>query len=348
MGAALLALDGRPIEPVRSELMQKLINDPAGAVTDSLRGFALTYPHLVRLNEMPRFMARVDAPVFGKVTLISGSGSGHEPLNAGYVGRGMLDAACPGDIFTSPTPDQYLAAIQATYGGQGVLFVVKNYAGGVLNTEVAIELAGESGIPIEAVLVRDDVAVPEPSRRRGMGATVLVEKIAGAAAEAGYSLAQIAAVSRRASTQARSMGVALSSCTSPMVGRPTFVLPPGQIEVGVGIHGEAGRSRAPLVRSDEVVDLLLDSVVRDLGLAAGERVLAMVSGLGGTPQQELYIVYGHLHKALLALGLRVERALVGDYVTSLDMAGAAITLLRLDDELLRLWDAPVWTAALRW
>lgn len=328
--------------------MQKLINDPARAVTDSLRGFALTYPHLVRLSEAPRFVARVDAPVFGKVTVISGSGSGHEPLNVGYVGRGMLDAACPGDIFTSPTPDQYLAAIQATYGGQGVVCIVKNYAGGVLNTEVAIELAAERGIAIEPVLVRDDVAVPDPSRRRGMGATVLVEKIAGAAAEAGYTLEQVLAVSQRASAQARSMGVALTSCTSPMVGRPTFVLPPGQIEVGVGIHGEAGRRRIPLARADAVVDLLLEAIAGDLEVKAGERVLAMVGGLGGTPQQELYVVYGHLHKALQSAGIRVERSMVGEYVTSLDMAGVAITLLRLDDELLALWDAPVWTPTLRW
>lgn len=335
-------------DPARKACMQKLINDPTRAVNESLRGFALSYPHLVRLSETPRFVARADAPIFGKVTVISGSGSGHEPLNAGYVGRGMLDAACPGDIFTSPTPDQYLAAIQATYGGRGVIFVVKNYAGGVLNTEVAIELAAEKGLAIEPVLVRDDVAIPDPARRRGMGATVLVEKIAGAAAEAGYTVQAVAEVARRASLQARSMGVALTSCTSPIVGRPTFVLPPGQIELGVGIHGEAGRTRVPWSRADNVVDLLLGAVQGDLELRAGERVLAMVSGLGGTPQQELFIVFAHMHKALTAAGIRVERSLVGDYVTSLDMAGAAITLLRLDDELLQLWDAPVWTAALHW
>lgn len=328
--------------------MQKLINEPAGAVTDSLRGFALVYPHLVRFNESPRYIARVDAPILGKVTVVSGSGSGHEPLNEGYVGRGMLDAACPGDIFTSPTPDQYMAAMQATHGGRGVLVVVKNYAGGVLNTELAIELAAENGLDIVPVLVRDDVAVPEPSRRRGMGATVLVEKIAGAAAEAGWPLAEVARVAQQASAQSRSMGVALSACTSPTMGRPTFSLPLGQMEVGVGIHGEVGRSRAPIAHADEVVEMILSAVRRDMDLRSGERVLAMVSGLGGTPQQELYIVYGRLHKLLTSLGVKVERALVGDYVTALDMAGAAITLMRLDDELLRLWDAPVHTAALRW
>jgi dihydroxyacetone kinase-like protein len=328
--------------------MQKLINEPARAVADSLRGFALAHSRYVRLHESPRFIARADAPVRGKVTIISGSGSGHEPLNVGYVGRGMLDAACPGDVFTSPTPDQYLAAIDATHGGQGVVLIVKNYAGGVLNTEVAMELVAVSGVPVEAVLVSDDVAVPERTRRRGMGAAVLVEKIAGAAAEAGYSMAQVLEVSRRASVQARSMGVALSSCTSPTVGRPTFRLPAGEMEVGVGIHGEAGRWRAPLRQADEIADLLLESVAADLDLHPGERALAMVTGLGGTPEQELYIVYGHLHRALEEMGVHVERSLVGEYVTSLDMAGAAITLLRLDDELLRLWDAPVWTPTLRW
>jgi dihydroxyacetone kinase-like protein len=328
--------------------MQKLINTPARAVIDSLRGFACAHRSLVRLSEQPRFLARADAPIAGKVTVLSGSGSGHEPLNCGYVGRGMLDAACPGDNFTSPTPDQYLGAIEATYGGQGVVLVVKNYAGGVLNTEVVMELAAERGIPIETVLVSDDVAVPERSRRRGMGAAVLVEKIAGAAAEARYPLAGVVEVARRASAQARSMGVALSSCTSPVMGRPTFRLPEGQMEVGVGIHGEPGRRRVPIMEARAVVDLMLEPITIDLDLQPGDRVLAMVNGLGSTPQQELYIVYGHLHKALEALDVQVERSLVGEYVTSLDMAGAAITLLRLDDELLRLWDAPVWTPTLHW
>ncbi len=328
--------------------MQKLINDPTLAVTDYLRGFALAHTDAIYVNESPKFIARKDAPVVGKVTVVSGSGSGHEPLNAGYVGRGMLDAACPGPVFTSPTPDQYLAAIQATYGGMGVVLVVKNYAGGVLNSEVAMEMAAETGIEIASVLVSDDVAVPEPGRRRGMGATVLLEKIVGAAAEAFYPHAAVLEVGRRASSQARSMGVALSSCTSPLAGRPTFRLPLGEMEVGVGIHGEAGRWRAPLVDANAVVDLLLEPILDDLLLQRGDRVLAMVNGLGSTPQQELYIVYAHLHDALDDLGIRVERQLVGNFITSLDMAGCSITLLRLDDELLRLWDAPVWTPTLRW
>jgi dihydroxyacetone kinase-like protein len=328
--------------------MQKLINDPAHAVVDSLRGFALAHAGLVRLQEDPLVLVRRDAPVRDKVTIISGSGSGHEPLNTGYVGRGMLDAACPGDIFTSPTPDQYLAAIDATHGGRGVVLIVKNYAGGVLNSEMAMELAATRDVELASVLVSDDVAVPEKARRRGLGGAVLVEKIAGAAADAGYLLPEVVEVSLRASAQVRSMGVALSSCTAPMVGRPTFRLPAGTMELGVGIHGEAGRKRIETASADVVVELLLEAVSVDLALRPGERVLAMVTGLGGTPQQELYIVYNHLHRLLQAQGVVVERSLVGEYVTSLDMAGAAVTLLRLDDELLRLWDAPVWTPTLRW
>jgi dihydroxyacetone kinase-like protein len=328
--------------------MQKFINEPARTVADYLRGLELAHAGLLRVSLSPRYVVRSDGPIAGKVTIMSGSGSGHEPLTAGYVGRGMLDAAIPGDIFTSPTPDQYLAAIDASHGGQGVVLVVKNYAGGVLNTEVAMELATEAGIPIAAVLVSDDVAVPDRSRRRGMGAAVLVAKIAGAAAEAGYSFEEVLTVARRASANARSMGVALSGCTSPTVGAPAFQLPVGQMEIGVGIHGEAGRRRAPLMGAGAIAGMLLDTIAADLALQPGEEVLAVVTGLGGTPQQELYIVYGHLHQALEAQGVRIHRSLVGEFITSLDMAGAAITLLRLDDELLRLWDAPVRTPTLRW
>jgi dihydroxyacetone kinase-like protein len=328
--------------------MQKFINEPARTVVDYLRGLEMAHAGQLRVNVSPRFVVRADAPVADKVTIISGSGSGHEPLNAGYVGRGMLDAAVPGDIFTSPTPDQYLAAIDACHGGQGVVLIVKNYAGGVLNTEVAMELVTEAGIRIAPVLVSDDVSVPDPSRRRGMGAAVLVEKIAGAAAEAGYSFEAVLEVARRASANARSMGVALSGCTSPMVGAPAFRLPVGQMEIGVGIHGEAGRQRAPLLGAKAIAALLLDTIAADLDVQPGERMLVLVTGLGGTPQQELYIVYGHVHHALAGMGVTVERSLVGEYITSLDMAGAAVTLMRLDDELLRLWDAPVVTPTLRW
>ena len=345
-----MALQLRTFESTERQIthMQKLINDPLRSVADYLRGFGLAHADSVRVHEYPSFVTRIDAPVRGKVTIISGSGSGHEPLNAGYVGYGMLDAACPGDIFTSPTPDQYLAAIRAAHAGNGVVLIVKNYTGGVLNTQLVMEIVEEDDVEIASILVNDDVAIPDAGRRRGMGATVLVEKIVGAAAEARYSLPAIVEVGQRATLQARSMGVALSSCTSPAVGRPTFRLPMGQMEVGVGIHGEAGRWRAPLIGADAVVDLLIEPIVIGLDLRPGDRVLAMVNGLGGTPQQELYIVYGHLHQALEAFGVRLERRLVGNFITSLDMAGCSITLLRLDDELLRLWDAPVHTPTFRW
>jgi dihydroxyacetone kinase-like protein len=328
--------------------MQKLINDPADAVMESLQGLQLIYPHLLHVQFDPPVVLRRDAPTPNKVAVISGSGSGHEPLNIGYVGRGMLDAACPGAIFTSPTPDQYLAATRAVYGGAGALYVVKNYMGGVLNTEMAVELAQAEGFDVATVLVNDDVAVEQAHNRRGMGAAVLVEKIAGAAAEAGRSLPEVVTLAHRVVRQSRSMGVALSSCTSPSVGHPTFDLPARHMEVGVGIHGEPGRRRVPLDAADAVVELLVEAILDDLEVRPGDEVLALVSGLGATPQQELYIVYRHLHHVLQAAGLQVARQLVGNYVTSLDMAGCMVTLLRLDDELKTYWDAPVRTPALCW
>jgi phosphoenolpyruvate---glycerone phosphotransferase subunit DhaK len=328
--------------------MQKLINHPSSAVLESLEGFALAHADLVRVRYHPHVVYRRDAPVMGKVTVISGSGSGHEPLNIGYVGQGMLDAACPGPIFTSPTPDQYLAAMQVVYGGVGLFLIVKNYMGGVLNNEMAMEMVRDGGVEVASVLIHDDVSVEQSASRRGVGAAILVEKIAGAAAEAGRPLAEVAAVAQRASEGARSMGVALSGCTAPAVGRPTFQLPEGQIEIGVGIHGERGRRRALWVKADEIVEMLAAPILHEARLRAGDRVLALVSGLGGTPQHELYIVYRQLHHLLDKRGIVVERSLVGNYITSLDMAGCTITLLRLDPELVALWDAPVHTPALRW
>ncbi|MCB0065450.1 MAG: dihydroxyacetone kinase subunit DhaK [Caldilineaceae bacterium] len=328
--------------------MRKLINHPSNAATESLQGFELAYGHLLQVHYAPDFVYRKDAPVQGKVAIISGSGSGHEPLNSGYVGMGMLDASCPGAIFTSPAPPQYLAAAQAVHGGVGIFFVVKNYTGGVLNTEIAMEMLADEGIAVASVLVHDDVAVERTTNRRGTGATVFVEKIAGAAAEQGRSLAEIAALAQRTSEQSRSMGVALTSCTAPNIGHPTFQLPEGQIELGVGIHGEPGRRRALLARSDDIVDMLLTPIMHDLRLRADDRVLVLVSGLGGTPQHELFIVYRHLHYLLEQNSIHVERQLVGNYITSLDMAGCIVSVLRLDPELLSLWDAPVNTPALRW
>jgi dihydroxyacetone kinase-like protein len=328
--------------------MQKLINNPANAVTESLHGLQLAHPQLLRVQFDPPVVIRAGAPIQGKVAVISGSGSGHEPLNVGYVGKGMLDAACPGAIFTSPTPDQYVAATRAVYGNAGALFVVKNYMGGVLNTEVAVELARDEGFDIATVLVNDDVAVEKATNRRGMGAAVLVEKIAGAAAEAGHSLEAVTAIAHRVVQQARSMGVALSSCTLPSVGRPTFTLPPHHMEMGVGIHGEAGRRRAPLVGADTIVEQLTEAILADLAMRPGDEVLAFVSELGATPQQELYIVFRCLHQLLTEAGLVVARQLVGNYVTSLDMAGCMVTLLRLEPDLKAFWDAPVRTPALTW
>ena len=328
--------------------MQKLINEPADVVKESLLGLQLAHPQLLRVRFDPPVVLRADAPIVGKVAVISGSGSGHEPLNIGYVGRGMLDAACPGAIFTSPTPDQYLAATRAVYGKMGALYVVKNYMGGVLNTDVAVEMAREEGFKIATVLVNDDVAVERADNRRGMGAAVLAEKIAGAAAEAGHSLEAVTEFATRVVQQTRSMGVALTSCTPPNIGRPTFFLPPHHMELGVGIHGEAGRLQLPLEQADAVVGQLTASILGDLDVRPGNEVLALVSGLGATPQQELYIVFRHLHRLLSDAGLVVVRQLVGNYVTSLDMAGCMVTVLKLDPDLKVLWDAPVHTPALRW
>jgi len=328
--------------------MQKIINNPADAALESLQGFEFAFRRLLRVSYNPNFVWRHDAPVAGKVSIISGSGSGHEPLNIGYVGPGMLDAACPGPVFTSPTPDQYLAAIRAVYGGTGALFVVKNYGGGVLNTEVALELARDEGYDVASVLINDDVSIDQSDNRRGMGAAILVEKIAGAAAEAGRPLNEVITLAQRTSSQARSMAVALSSCTSPYVGHPTFDLPPDQMEVGVGIHGEPGRYRTALVSANQIVDILMEPVMRDLALQADDRVLVLVSSLGGTPQQELFIVFRHIYDLLRQRSIIVERQLVGNYITSLDMAGCMVTLLRLDPELTSLWDAPVHTPALHW
>jgi dihydroxyacetone kinase-like protein len=284
------------------------------------------------------------------VALISGGGSGHEPLHSGFVGFGMLDAACAGEIFTSPTPDQMLAAATTVNTGAGVLYIVKNYTGDVLNFEMAGELAEAEGIPVKTVLVADDVAVEDSTwtaGRRGVGTTVLVEKIAGAAAEAGGDLDAVHAIATRVSENGRSMGVALTSATLPAVGKPSFDLPEDEIEMGVGIHGEPGRKRVPHRPAAEIAEELVSSILSDHDFT-GAPVIAMLSGLGGTPLIELYAVYGDVAALLEQRGITVARALVGDYITSLDMAGCSLTLLRADEEMLRLWDAPVSTTALRW
>jgi len=331
--------------------MKKLINDPADVVTDALRGVEAAHPDL-RVDHTNKVIYRGDAPVQGKVGIISGGGSGHEPLHGGFVGRGMLDAACAGEMFTSPVPDQMLEATKGVDGGAGVLHIVKNYTGDVMNFDMAAELAAaETGVEVAAVVTADDVAVQDSlytAGRRGVGVTVLVEKIAGAAAEERRSLAEVAAVARRVSEGGRSMGVALTSCTVPAVGHPTFDLPDDQIEVGIGIHGEPGRRRIPLAPAREIAELLVTPVLDDLDFTGGDGVLAFVNGMGGTPLIELYLMYGEVARLLEKAGVTVQRSLVGSYITSLDMAGCSLTLLALDEELRRLWDAPVLTPALRW
>jgi len=331
--------------------MKKFLNDPANLVSESLTGLAAAHGDLLRYDEQSRIVLRADAPVNGKVALISGGGSGHEPLHGGFVGRGMLDAACPGEVFTSPVPDQMLAATKAVDGGAGVVHIVKNYTGDVMNFKLAAEDAADEGITVESVLVDDDVAVQDSlytAGRRGVGATVLLEKIAGAAAERGDDVQSVAAIARRVNERSRSFGVALSSCTPPAAGKPIFDLPDGEIEMGIGIHGEPGRRREQIRTASEIVAVMLEAILSDLKPSDGANVLAFLNGMGGTPQIELYLLYADVDRQLREAGLQPARSLVGSYITSLEMAGASLTVLELDDELTSLWDAPVHTPALRW
>jgi dihydroxyacetone kinase-like protein len=330
--------------------VKKLINDPAQVVSDALDGFATAHADLVKVNRRPDYVVRADAPVAGKVALVSGGGSGHEPLHIGYVGRGMLDAAVPGPVFTSPTPDPILAAAKAVDSGAGVLFIVKNYTGDVLNFETAAELAQLDGIDARTVLVDDDVAVQDSTftaGRRGVAGAVLLEKIVGAAAERGDSLDACQALGERVNARMRSMGVALTACTVPHVGRPSFELADDEIEIGVGLHGEPGRRRAKLAGAAELAAELVGPVLDDLAAPAGTPVLMLVNGMGGTPQSELYIICQEARRLVEAAGLQLARSLVGDYATALEMQGCSVTVLLLDDETADLWDAPVATPALR-
>ena len=331
--------------------MKKLINRVDDVVREELEGVAAAHPDRVRVHFDPNFVFRVDAPVQGKTAIVSGGGSGHEPMHGGFVGVGMLDAACPGEVFTSPTPDQILEATKAVNGGSGVLHLVKNYTGDILNFEMAADLARSEGIEVEAVVINDDVAVQDSlytAGRRGVGTTVLAEKICGAAAEARRPLKEVADLCRRVNAGGRSMGMALTSCTVPAAGKPTFELGDREMEIGFGIHGEPGRERRALATADEIVEMLARPIVDDLPFRRGDAVLAFVNGMGGTPLIELYIVYRALARLLDGVGVKIERNLIGPYITSLEMAGCSITLLKLDDELTRLWDAPVDTPGLRW
>ena len=330
--------------------MKKLINAPESVVDEALAGMAAAHADLIRV-EAPNIVVRRDAPRPGKVGVMSGGGSGHEPMHGGFVGMGMLDAACPGAVFTSPVPDQMLAATKAIDGGAGVLHIVKNYTGDIMNFEMAAEMARAEGIDVSAVVIADDVAVKDSlwtAGRRGVGGTVLAEKIVGAAAEEGADLATVTALCQKVQDNVRSMGMALTSCTVPQAGKPTFDIGDDEMEIGVGIHGEPGRTRMTLAGADEITEMLATPILDDLPFERGDKVLAFVNGMGGTPLIELYIVYNALRKILDGRGITIARNLVGDYITSLDMAGCSITLLRLDDELTRLWDAPVLTPALRW
>jgi dihydroxyacetone kinase-like protein len=329
--------------------MKKLINDPEAVVRESLEGIAAAHGDRVRVSYDPAYIVRLDAPAQGKVGLVSGGGSGHEPMHGGFVGFGMLDAACPGEVFTSPTPDQMQAATEAVDGGAGVLHIVKNYTGDVMNFDMASELAGD--VEVVAVVTNDDVAVEDSlytAGRRGVGVTVLVEKIAGAAAEQRKSLQEVADIARRVNDQGRTMGMALTPCITPGSGEPSFELADDEVEIGIGIHGEPGRYREKLGPASQVVERLATAVVEDLPFAQGDQVLAFVNGMGGTPLIELYVVYNELAKFLDARGIKIARNLIGNYITSLEMAGCSITLLKLDDELARFWDAPVDTPGLRW
>ncbi|MFF3144415.1 dihydroxyacetone kinase subunit DhaK [Streptomyces sp. NPDC057927] len=330
--------------------MKKLINAPEAVLAEALAGIAAAHPEL-KVDAENKVISRGGVGRSGKVALVSGGGSGHEPLHGGFVGPGMLDAACPGEVFTSPVPGQMLAAAQAVDGGSGVLFIVKNYTGDVLNFQMAAELAAEEGITVETVLVDDDVAVQDSTwtaGRRGTGATVFVEKIAGALAEQGADLAAVAEMGKRVNAASRSFAVALTACTTPASGKPGFDLPEDEMEVGVGIHGEPGRRREKLRLANEIVATALDAILADQPLDAGDETIVMVNGLGGTPLIELYVVFNEVAAALGDKGVVIARNLVGNYVTSLDMAGVSLTVCKADADMLSLWDAPVNTPALRW
>jgi len=331
--------------------MKKLINKPEDVVLEEFKGIELAHPDLVKVHYDPDYIVRADAPVKGKVGVISGGGSGHEPMHGGFVGMGMLDAACPGAVFTSPTPDQMLEATKAVDGGAGVLHIVKNYTGDVMNFEMAADLAKAEGIDVEAVVVNDDVAVKDSlytAGRRGVGLTVLIEKIVGAAAEEGRSLQEVAELARKINGQGRSMGMALTSCTVPHAGKPTFDLPEDEMEIGIGIHGEPGRTRMKIKTADEVTEILMKPIIEDIPYEEGDEVLLFVNSMGGTPLIELYILYRKAIEILEAKGIKVVRNLIGPYITSLEMAGCSFTLLKMDEDLIKLWDAPVKTAGMRW
>jgi dihydroxyacetone kinase-like protein len=327
--------------------VKKFMNKVDDFLNESLAGFATAHADLVTLSTEPTYVRR-KALTQGKVALVSGGGSGHEPLHAGFVGYGMLDAACPGQVFTSPTPDQMVAAAEAVNTGAGVLFIVKNYSGDVMNFEMASEMFDADNA---VVLINDDVAVENSSHttgRRGVAGTVIVEKAVGSLAESGADLEQCKAFGDRVNKQTASMGVAFTSCTVPAAGTTTFKIGDDEIEIGVGIHGEPGRRRARMAAADDICGELLQAITEDIRPAKDAEVLLLINGLGGTPLSELYLLYNSARRWLERKGTRVTRSLVGNLTTSLEMAGASVTLCVLDDEIRKHWDSPVHTAALRW
>lgn len=355
--------------------MKKLINAVDDVVKEQLEGMAIAHPDYLKVAFEPNYIYRADAPIADKVAIVSGGGSGHEPMHGGFVGMGMLDAACPGEVFTSPTPDQMYEAAKAVDGGAGVLFLVKNYTGDVLNFETAAELAHADGVKVQNILIDDDVAVKDSlytAGRRGVGATVLAEKIVGAAAEAGYSLEQCAELARKVNTNGRSMGMALTSCTVPAKGEPTFDLGEDEMEIGIGIHGEPGQKRMEVKTADEITEMLMTEIIEDPPYTRtvrewdsekgewyeteitdepfqeGDEVIIFVNSMGGTPVSELYAVYRKASELCENHGIKIVRNLIGPYITSLEMQGASITLLKADEEILKFWDAPVNTPGLRW
>ncbi len=354
--------------------MKKIINEIDDVIVEQMQGMAVAHPEL-KINLEPKYIVRDGAPFEGKVALISGGGSGHEPLHGGYVGHGMLTAACPGEVFTSPTPDQMYEAAKAAASDAGALFIVKNYTGDVLNFETAAEMVHAEGIPVQNILVDDDVAVKDSTftaGRRGVGTTVIMEKVVGAAAEAGYDLDACADLARKVNRFGRSMGMALTSCTVPAAGKPTFELGDDEIEIGIGIHGEPGQRREKLQPADKITEELTSNIlddptytrtvrewdrengtwiereIADAPFASGDEVIALVNSMGGTPLSELYAVYRKLAEICEGRDIKITRHLIGPYITSLEMQGFSITLVKADDEILKFWDAPVNTPGLRW
>lgn len=328
--------------------MKKLINRVEDVLSESLQGFQTAHRDIVSVNLEPKYVVRAHAPQAGKVALISGGGSGHEPLHAGFVGHGMLDGACPGEVFTSPTPDQILAAAEAVDGGAGVLFIIKNYSGDVMNFEMAMDLfSGKSA----SVVTHDDVAVENSLHsqgRRGVAATIVLEKVVGAAAESGADLAECQALAERVSQASGTMGVALSSCTVPAAGKATLQMGADEMEMGVGIHGEPGTKRVALAPADAIAQEMVETICQSIQPQAGDELIVLLNGMGGTPLMELYLMHHAVTKLCAERGLRVARSLVGNFCTSLEMAGCSITLTVADAEMIQYWDAPVHTATLRW